>query len=94
MIASSEEPQQYKLSKHEFLDSNNKRPTGYSFVLNAYQSKSENDLKSLVARDLLYILKSSNKAGELMKDTSYEFKMDKNFVLEISSVVKQASESE
>ena len=78
-------PQEYKLSKHEFVDSNNKRPTGYAFSLRVFQSKSENDIKkSLTAQNLLSVLKNSSRAEELMNDDLFEFKMDKTFVLEVS----------
>ena len=66
MIASSEGPQEYKLSKHEFIDSNNKRPTGYSFTMTTFQGKSEGGTKkSLTAQDLLKMLKYSEKAEKL-----------------------------
>ena len=85
-MASSEGPQEYKLSSHEFIDSNNKRPTGYTFTLRAYQGKNEGGTKkSITAQDLLYMLKCSYKAEELMSETLYEFKMDKHFVLHIAS---------
>ena len=84
MIASSERPQQYQLSGHEFKDANNKKPTGYSFILKAYQSRSENDIKkSLVAQDLLQMLKNSIKAEELLSAQRYEFELDKNFVIHV-----------
>lgn len=85
MIDASEDKQDYKLSKHEFLDSNNKRPTGYSFSFVAHRGRSESDLKkSLTAQDLLYVLKCSDKAMDLMNDAHFEFKLDKDFVLHIT----------
>ncbi|MEM0940882.1 MAG: hypothetical protein AAF600_21335 [Bacteroidota bacterium] len=86
MIASSKEnPQEYQLSKHEFADTNNKRPSGYSFDLRINHGKRESDIKkSLTAQDLLYVLNSSEKAKELMENNLFEFKMDKSFVLSVS----------
>ena len=86
MMASSEEnPQEYKLSKHEFADENNKRSSGYSFELRVNHGKRESDIKkSLTAQDLLYVLKSSEKAKELMENNLFEFKMDKSFVLSVA----------
>ena len=86
MMASSEEnPQEYQMSKHEFADTNNKRPSGYSFVLRINHGKRESDIKkSLTAQNLFYVLNSSEKAKELMENNLFEFKMDKSFVLSIS----------
>ena len=78
-------PKEYKLSKHEFLDSNNKRPSGYSFSLRAYQGRSQNDIKkSLPAQDLLAVLNHSNTAAGLMEEDLFEFTLDKSFVLQIA----------
>ena len=85
MIASSKGPQEYKLSSHEFVDIN-KRKTGYSFALKVFQCTNKNNIeKSLVAQDLLYILKCSNKAQELTDLAIYNFELDRNFVLHITS---------
>lgn len=83
--SSEENPQEYQLSKHEFTDTNNKRPSGYSFSLRINHGKRESDIKkSLIAQDLLYILNSSEKAKELIENNLFEFKMDKSFVLTVS----------
>ena len=87
MMASLEEDQQeYPLSKHEFLDTNNKRPSGYAFDLRINHGKRETDIKkNLNAQDFLYVLKSSEKAKELLQNNLFEFKMDKSFVLSVSN---------
>lgn len=85
MIDSAEGPQQYKLSKHEFTIINPKEKGGYSFSLNVFKGKAVNDIRtSIVAKDLLIILQSSKKANELVSTASYEFVMDKHFVLHIN----------
>ena len=88
MKATSEENhQEYQLSRHEFTDVNNNKPSGYSFVLRMNDGKRDNEIKSsLTAQDFLYVLKSSEKARELMENNLFEFKMDKLFVLSVSKI--------
>ncbi|HLZ16949.1 MAG TPA: hypothetical protein VKQ08_07910 [Cyclobacteriaceae bacterium] len=84
MLASADEPQQYKLYSHEFKTMNPKEK-GFSFTLQVFQGKALNDIrKSAVAQDLLGILEQSRKAAELMAKNTYEFTMDKHFVLKVS----------
>jgi len=85
MIAAEEGVESYSLSRHEFQDLNLKKTTGYSFLLKIFQNKLANDIKkNLLAQDLLYVLQHSNKAKELTELHTYQFQMDKDFVLQIS----------
>lgn len=83
MVASAEQPQEYKLSSHEFKAMNPKEKA-YSFTLHASRGKAINNIRSsAVAQDLLMILEQSRKASELMEKDTYEFTLDKQFVLRI-----------
>lgn len=84
MIASENEAQEYKFSSHEFRDLNPKKPS-HSFTLRVHQSKAINDVKSsLVAKDLLQVLRNSERATELTNTAIYQFELDKKFVLHIT----------
>lgn len=85
MIDSENGPQEYKFSKHEFHNVNPNEKGGHSFTLRVFQGDAVNDIKtSDVAKDLLVILKQSNKASELLEDSLYEFVLDKQFLLHIN----------
>ena len=93
MIAAGNEPQQYKLSAHEFKAIGIREKTGYSFVLEASEGKALNNIKgSNVARDLLHVLQQSQKASQLMKEAVYELKMDKHFLLQVARKAEVAKE--
>jgi len=84
MVASAGEPQEYKLYNHEFKAMNPKEK-GFSFTLQAFRGKAVNDIrKSPIAQDLLAILEQSKKASELMSINTYEFSLDKHFVLRVT----------
>jgi len=84
MIDSVNEPQEYKFLKHEFEAVNAKEKGGYTFVLRVFESKALNLIKDkIVAKDLLIILQQSKKAIELTSTATYEFMLDKQFVLHI-----------
>src|SRR3954462_2884083 len=84
MVASADEPQEYKLYSHEFKAMNPKE-RGFSFTLQAYQGKALNHIrKSPIAQDLLAILEQSKKVSGLMTINSYEFTLDKHFVLRVT----------
>jgi hypothetical protein len=90
MIGADKDPQQYKLSAHEFKAMGHREKSGFSFVLEVFESKALNNIKgSTVARDLLYILQQSQKAAELMRSGTYELRMDKQFVLHVSRKVAE-----
>lgn len=90
MIDSSSSTQEYQFSSHEFKDSNNKRDTGYAFKLTVHQGRSQNDIKkSLIAQDLLHVLRCSTTGEDLMQKATYQFDFDKHFKL----CVTQTSEA-
>ncbi len=94
MIAAKEGEETYNLSGHEFQDLNLKKTTGYSFSLKVFKSKLANDIKkNLLAQDLLYVLQNSNKARELTEEYTYEFQMDKDFILKVTSEPRLPEES-
>ena len=84
MIASSEKPQQYKLSGHEFKQLNSREKT-FSFSMQVFKGKAVTNIKkSVVAKDLLTVLELSKKAAELMDTKTYEIKLDKQFTLHVT----------
>jgi hypothetical protein len=85
MLAAAKDPQQYKLSAHEFKAVGIKEKTGYSFALEVSRGKALNNIKSSnVAKDLLQVLQQSQKASQLMTESVYELSMDKQFVLHVT----------
>lgn len=91
MIGAEKDPQQYKLSGHEFKAVGHREKSGFSFTMEVFENKSLTNIKaSTVARDLLYILQQSQKATELMKSNTYELRMDKQFVLHVTRKVVEA----
>jgi hypothetical protein len=90
MMESTNAPQQYKLSDHEFRAMNPRQKGGYSFCLTVDNSKVVSGLKdSAVAQDLWEVLKLSPKGSSLISDGSYEFSLDKGFVLRITKLTHQ-----
>ncbi len=84
MIASSEKPQEYKLSGHEFKALNSKEKS-FTFSMQVFNGKALASTKrSVVAKDLLTVLELSKKAAELLGTQKYEFKLDKHFTLHVS----------
>ncbi len=86
MLASEGGAQQYKLFDHEFKALGPKEKS-YSFQLCAHKGKAVNSIpKSANAKDLLDMLNMSRKAMELMGEVTFEFKLDKQFILHISRI--------
>jgi hypothetical protein len=89
MISADKDPQQYKLSGHEFKAIGRREKAGFSFSVEISDGKILNNVKdATVARDLLHVLQQSQKATELMKLSVYEFRMDKQFVLHVSRKIE------
>ena len=84
MLDSGKEPQQYKLSAHEFKAAGVLK-TGYSFVLEVSNGKAVNNIKaSTVAKDLLTTLQNSQKGAQLMQEADYQLSLDKQFVFHVT----------
>jgi hypothetical protein len=87
MVSSAEGPQEYKLFGHEFLSANPKERGTFTFTLQAHRGKATNNIKkSVIAQDLLSVLETSKKALELMDSGTYEFRLDKKFILHIEKL--------
>jgi hypothetical protein len=87
MVDSSEAPQTYKLSPHEFKAMELKPKGGFTFVLQVSKGRPINNIKSSgIAQDLLEILQLSKKATELSDVSPYEITMDKQFVLHVQKL--------
>jgi hypothetical protein len=84
MIDSKEEPKTYQLSEHEFKAMNANQKGGYTFTLQTANGKLKNSIKDvMVAQDLWQVLQLSPKASELILAQSYQFAMDRNYLLRI-----------
>lgn len=93
MLTSNDEPQEYQFFSHEFKQLNPKEKGGYSFTLEAFKGKAQNDIrKSMVAQNLLQVLDSSKKGSELLAEGKYEFSMDKQFKLQVSKIEEEEEE--
>lgn len=93
MVASADGPQNYRLYEHEFQAANPKAKGTFSFTLHAYRGKATNNIKnSIIAQDLLAVLEASKKASELIDTHTYEFRMDKKFVLHIEKISEKVVE--
>jgi hypothetical protein len=87
MIDSQNQPQSYQLSNHEFKALNPRPKGGYSFVLQVSSGKAVSGLKdSATAQDLWEILQLSRTASELISGATYQFSMDKEFVLHVNRI--------
>lgn len=85
MVDSGQGPQQYKFSSHEIKAVNAGQKGSNAFTLKVYMGKSVNDIRtSAIAKDLLLVLQESRKAAELAKTSTYEFTLDKHFVLHVT----------
>lgn len=84
MVDANEEIQSYQLSSHEFQAFNSQKRGPYSFTLQVAHGKVLSGMKdSVVAQGLWEILQLSRKASELISTSSYQFWMDKTFILRI-----------
>ena len=93
MREAEQNPQQYKLSAHEFKSVGHKEKGGYSFLLEAADGKALNNIRgSAVARDLLYVLQQSETALQMMTHSVYALSMDKQFVLQVKRLGKKEEE--
>ena len=85
MLNCEKEPQKYQMSGHEFRDADPKPKGGYSFVLQMNKGRPINDIRdSIIAKELVYVLRHSAKATELTDQRVYNFGMNKDFLLMVS----------
>ncbi len=85
MVDSGKGPQQYKFSSHEIKAINAGHKGSNAFTLKVYMGKAVNDIRtSAIAKDLLLVLQESRKATELAETSTYEFTLDKHFVLHVT----------
>jgi hypothetical protein len=76
--------QHYEFSSHEFTRVFPKNRAGLRFILYFHRSSALNNIKtSLLAKDLLGILRESHTAVKLGENSTYEFILDGNFVLHV-----------
>ncbi|MEQ8714072.1 MAG: hypothetical protein RIC80_13710 [Cyclobacteriaceae bacterium] len=77
----------YQFSKHEFSDIDPKKNSTYTFKMSLSEGQLVASIKtSLVAQDLVMLLKQSAKAWELIEAYSYDFVLDKHYVLTVTCV--------
>ena len=88
--------QSYQFSKHEFADVNTRKSAVFSFKMETHKGRVLHPKKaSIMASDLLALLKQSAKATELMDASVFNFVLDAQFNLTVSSVkAETASEEE
>jgi len=84
MIAANDAPQQYKFYSHEFKALKGTAKS-FAFALQVSNGKGVNPTKvPAIAKDLLAVLQYSRTATEMMETQSYEFKLDRDFLLHVS----------
>ena len=87
--------QSYQFSKHEFSDVNTRKNAVFSFKMETHKGRVLHPKKaSVVASDLLALLKQSAKAIELMDASVFTFVLDAQFNLTISSVLAETATEE
>jgi hypothetical protein len=87
MIDSKQEPKTYQLSEHEFKAMNANQKGGYAFTLQVANGRVKNSIKEItVAQDLWQVLQTSPKASELISESTYQFVMDKNYLLRVETL--------
>ncbi|MFY0627426.1 MAG: hypothetical protein JXR07_14085 [Reichenbachiella sp.] len=92
MVGSENEPQTYQFLRHEFHDVTPTKKSGYSFKLQAFKGRALNNIKtSDLAKSLIIVLQRSAKASELMETITFNFQLDKHFIL---TVTREAVEEE
>ncbi len=87
MIDSKSEPKTYQLSEHEFKAMNGNQKGGYAFSMQVANGRVRNLVKeAAVAQDLWQVLQQSPKASELIAESTYQFAMDKNYLLRVEII--------
>ena len=95
MIDAAQGPQEYRFSEHEFRRINPRQKSGFAFILFIHKCKAINNIAgSVLANDLLTILKQSKTAIELTDKSTYEIMLDKKFVLRIRKAKEADQQAE
>ena len=96
MIDSLEgEAQSYQFSGHEFADVNTRKSATFSFKLETHKGRVLHPKKaSVVAADLMVVLKQSAKAIELTDAYIFNFALDAQFKLTVSSTSPETASEE
>ncbi|MEQ9300877.1 MAG: hypothetical protein RIF33_20050 [Cyclobacteriaceae bacterium] len=85
----------YQFSKHEFSDLDPKKNSTYTFKMSLSEGQLVASIKtSLVAQDLVMLLKQSAKAWEMIEAYSFDFVLDKHYVLTVTCVKELPKEEE
>ena len=88
-------PQSYKFSGHEFADANTRKSAAFSFKLETHKGRVLHPKKaSVVASDLMAVLKQSAKATELTDASVFYFVLDSQFNLTVSSKLAETASEE
>lgn len=84
MIDAHERPQRYVFSAHEFRRVFPKNRGSLAFILYLHRSKAINNIKtSLLAHSLVGILRESKTAVRLTESSTFELKLDENFIMHV-----------
>lgn len=95
MVDSEKEVQTYQFLRHEFHDVTPTKKSGYSFKLEIFKGRAQNNIKtSDLAKTLVIILQRSAKAVSLMEEHTFLFQLDKNYVLNVTRMEKEEKPEE
>ena len=84
MKGAAKEAQRYQLSEHEFRAVGGAK-SGYAFLLETLGEKASNNIGiSPISRDLLLMLQQSKTGTLLMKEASYQLRMDNHFEFHVT----------
>jgi hypothetical protein len=92
MVDASKGPQRYQFVANDFAGLDHRSKKDYCFSLSMNKSKSVNSIRSSpIAIELLHTLQDSKTANQLSQFNTYEFVMDKHYVLHVSIAVEQTA---
>ena len=87
MKSANEGTKEYQFYKHEFDAAGERKSLNYKFNLEINNGVPVTKIAAiLVARDLMEVLKNSNAAKELMRNSYYKIDLDKEFKLTINLI--------
>jgi hypothetical protein len=95
MVDAANGPQKYRLMPHELQAMDSKKKNGFAFSIQTSGRKATKSIKdSEIAQDLLNMLLLSKRGLELLESKSFEFAVDKQFMLHVSEVNTAAQQTE